>query len=348
MTQNIPIIILNWNGIEDTVECLDSLMEQSFSSFIVHLLDNGSDERNVHILKEKYLKCEKVKLHLNPENLGFSKGNNFILEKILSEKTQPPYVVLLNNDTAVDKNWLSEMIKSAERNSADIITSKMVNYFDQRVMDNAGHKMLNTAEVIPIGSGEPIEGFEKPFENMGSCAGATLYSVKMLKDIGLFDGYFETGYEDAELGVRAVVLGYKSIFEPTAIIYHKVSQSIKKVRDYNYLVKIQLNIFYTYFKLMPLPVLLVNLPSQIFKYGILLVIDVVFFRWTFLKMMCRAIKLTATKERQVILKSRSAFFEKHAPIPSWQILKKQTFFLWFDIKRFWKYMILRKPTHFEQ
>lgn len=348
MSYKIPIIILNWNGIEDTIECLDSLMGQHYSNFIVHLLDNGSDERNVRILKENYLRCEKVKLHLNPQNLGFSRGNNYILEKILSEKTTSPYVVLLNNDTVVDENWLSEIIKIAESENADIITSKMVNYFDRAVMDNAGHKMLNTAEVIPIGSGEPIGQFDQPFENMGSCAGATLYSIKMLKDIGLFDGYFETGYEDAELGVRAVVLGYKSIYVPSAIVYHKVSQSIKKVKDYNYLVKIQLNIFYAYFKLMPWPVMLVNLPSLIFKYAILLILDVLFFRWTFLKMMCRAIWLTATKERPVILKNRRSFFEKHTPVSSWTILKKQTFFLWFDIKRFWKFMILRQPTHFEE
>ena len=170
----------------------------------------------------------------------------------------------------------------------------------------------------------------------------------MLREIGIFDEYFDTGYEDAELGVRATVLGYKCIFEPTAIVYHKISQSINKIRNYEYLLKIQLNIFYTYFKLMPSLVLLINIPSFLFKYGSVILIDVIFYRPAFLKIILDAFYRTIFKERKKIMVSRRAFFKNHRPISAFRILHKQTFFLWFDIQRFFKYVVFRKPTEFER
>lgn len=348
MSPAIPILILNWNGIEDTIECLGSLFEQRYSNFNIYLADNGSDERNVRLLKENFAHHPKVTLIFNETNLGFAKGNNALMETVLASEADYKYVVLLNNDTVVDPDWLQELVQCAEENKAGMVTSKMVNYYDRRFMDNAGHRMLNTAEIIPIGHKEPVENYTKPFENIGPCAGAALYSSEMLRSIGLFDGYFETGYEDAELGVRAVVLGYKSMFEPKAVIYHKISRSVNKVLNYNYLLKIQLNIFYSYFKLMPTLALLINLPSLVFKYGSVLLIDIVFLRIRFLKIMTHAIYLTLFRERKQILQSRRAFFANHQPVSSWTILKKQEFFLWFDIQRFFKFVILNRPTTFEK
>lgn len=348
MSHTIPIIILNWNGIEDTLECVQSVLAQRYSNFIIYLADNGSETGNVSLLKQHFSGHPKIRLFFNENNLGFTKGNNLLLKKIIAPESEFKYVALLNNDTETDPHWLENLLRCAEETGAAIVATKMISYFDRSRMDNAGHRMLNTAEIIPLGHMEPVENFRQRFENLGSCAGATLYSVDMLRHMGTFDEYFETGYEDAELGVRAAVLGYRSVFEPTAIVYHKISRSVNKVLDYNYLLKIQLNIFYSFFKLMPAPVLLVNLPSLLFKYGSVLLIDIVFFRIRFLKIMCHAIWLTLFRERKKIMAARRAFFEKHRPVPSWEILKKQEFFLWFDVKRFFKYVILRKPTTFEK
>lgn len=344
----IPVIVLNWNGLEDTLECMEALLKQNYPSFHVFLVDNGSESENLKAIKLEFGENEKVSIIANTQNLGFTKGNNRVMEKILKDYPNVEYIALLNNDTKVEIDWLSNLAKSAKTNEAGIVSSKMINYFTPQKMDNAGHKMLNTAEIIPLGHGEPIENFNSVFENIGSCAGATLYSAKMLRHIGIFDEYFDTGYEDAEIGVRATVLGYKCIYEPSAIVYHKVSQSINKIRDYEYLLKIQLNIFYTYFKLMPLGVLLINLPSFMFKYGSVFLIDIVFYRPAFFKMMLDAFYRTLFKERRKIKASRNAFFNKHKTISSFQILRKQTFFLWFDIKRFFKYIVFRKPTEFER
>ncbi len=343
----IPIITLNWNGLSDTLECVEALEKQSYQDFMLYLVDNGSEADNVEVLTEKFGNHPKINLILNKENLGFTKGNNVIMRQLL-EEGKYEYIALLNNDTAVHEDWLKNLVESAKRNNADVVTSKMINYFNRKVMDNAGHWMLNTAEIIPIGHAEPIENYTEYAENIGACAGAALYSTKMLNEIGVFDEYFETGYEDAEIGLRANILGYKTIFEPTAICNHKVKQSINKIMNFEYILKIQLNILYTYFKLMPWGVILINLPSFLFKYIAIIIIDIVFIRPKFLKVMVYAWYRTFFQEWGKIRKSRKAFFKKHKPISSFKILKKMEFFLWFDIKRFWKYVILRQNTEFEK
>lgn len=183
---------------------------------------------------------------------------------------------------------------------------------------------------------------------MGACAGAALYSTHMLKDIGLFDPYFDTGYEDAELGVRANVLGYDSYLAPDAIVYHKISRSVAKIRDFDYVLKTQLNIFYSYFKLMPWPVILLNLPFIIFKYGAVILLNLIFGRFFFFNVMRKAISSSLTTERKTINKARQEFYRSHRPISSFRILSKMEFFLWFDIKRFYKHMIRGEKTQFEK
>lgn len=344
----VPVIVLNWNGMEDTLECMQALKAQTYPDMEILLVDNGSDGDDAMQLKHHFGGMKGVRLVFNHENLGFTRGNNQLMRQLTEEGSTCEYVALLNNDTWADSGWLEKLVLCARQTGAGMVSSKMVNYFDRSVMDNAGHLMLNTAEIIPLGNGMPVERYCQRFENMGSCAGATLYSVRMLRDIGLFDEYFDTGYEDAELGLRAVVAGYKSVFEPEAVVYHKVSRSVSKIMNFDYLVKIQLNIFYTYFKLMPSPALLFSLPFLVFKYGAVLLIDVLFLRIRFLRLMSRAIFLTVFKEWSRIAAARRDFYRKRRAASWHSILRRQVFFLWFDARRFVKHVLFRKPVIFER
>lgn len=348
MQSTIPIIILNWNGLSDTLECMKALEKQTYTNWLAYLVDNGSSGNDAQVLQEKFGQHPKIKLVLNSENLGFTKGNNAVLRKLISSESNYHYIALLNNDTKVSPHWLQELFNSAQEEKAAIVSSKMINYFYPKQMDNAGHRMLNTGEILPVGHAEPVENHNKTVENMGACAGAALYSVVMLRKIGIFDEYFKTGYEDAEIGVRAFVTGHKTIFAPKAEMLHKVSQSINKIRDYEYTLKIQMDIFYTYLKLFPLPVLIINFIPFIFKISAVLLIDIIFGRWKFLKVMLDALYRTAVTDRKMILQRRREFMQQHQLISSWKILKKQEFFLWFDIKRFKKHIIDGEQMVFEK
>lgn len=344
----IPIIILNWNGLQDTLECLDSLIQQTHQNFQVYVVDNGSKGNDAQILKEKYAHQHNIQLIENNKNLGFTKGNNEVLKKYILPNSAYQYVILLNNDTVQDKNWITELLKSAQINQAHVVSSKMINYFDRTKMDNAGHQMLNTGEIIPIGHNEPITQFNEPFDNLGACAGAALYDVDMLRKIGILDEYFTTGYEDAEIGIRANILGYRTIYEPKAIVYHKVSQSVAKIWNYNYVLQIQVNIFYSFFKLMPTALLLFSIPFLLFKFITLFFINLIFWRPKFLKILFHSYFRIFMVDWGRIRQERQQFFEEHQPLNSWTIFWRQRFFLWFDVWRFWKYILQGKETVFEK
>ena len=93
----IPIIILNWNGISDTLECLGSVLKMPSPNFIVYLVDNASEDGSQAILSQKYGQHPSVRLIFNQQNLGFTRGNNQILRQILQQEQVPEYIALLNN-----------------------------------------------------------------------------------------------------------------------------------------------------------------------------------------------------------------------------------------------------------
>lgn len=344
----IPIIILNWNGLDDTVECLESVFCTQSADYQLFVVDNASGGDDYTILESRYGSDERVTMVLNQENLGFTKAHNEIFLQHILPNPDFKQVVLLNNDTTVDPLWLASLLATAKSENAQLVGSKMINYFDRSIMDNAGHRFINTGEIVAEGVGKPVSNYNEISENMGTCAGATLYDVQMLRDIGVFDEYFITGYEDAELGVRAKILGYKSIFDPGSIVFHKGSASIKKIVDYKYILSIQSAVYYTYLKLMPKGVILVNLPSFLFKYFAILVVDIVFMRWTFLKALFHSMYRILVTDRAKVWAARKSFQSKHKLIGNFKILGMQEFFILFDIKRFYKDVLLRDKPLLQQ
>ena len=340
----IPIIIVNWNGLEDTVACIDSLRRSTYQNYRIYLVDNASSQREGTRLQAMYADHTEVEVWLAENNLGFAKANNWVIHSLL--EIDAPYVVLLNNDTIVDPEWLGQLITTAQRTSAHIISSMLINYYDDNILDNAGHRMLNTGEIIPIGHGAPIDEYQTPFEHLGSCAAATLYDMGMIRHIGFFDDYFSTGYEDAEFGLRGYLAGYHCQYEPTAKVRHKLGSSIKKVFDTEYAKMIQRAIWYTYFKLVPWPAIMVSVPFIILKQLALLIVNLVFFRWRYIGVQCSSWTYTF-KHWQEIMTARKVFAPK-LKRSSKALLHRQTFFLRHDIKRFVDVYLKGKASALDQ
>ena len=347
MSAIIPIVVLNWNGFEDTRECIDTVLAMESENYVIHLIDNGSKPEDVEAIKNSYENQHKINLIFNKTNKGFCKAHIDWYEDY-KKHIDAPYICLLNNDTAVDKSWLKELVIVAKQTKAGMVSSKMVYYYDRTRLDNVGHKMLNTGEIIPIGHAESVNQYSQQIENIGACAGAALYRVSMIEDIGFFDNYFSTGYEDAEFGYRSYALTYKSILAPNAIVYHKMGKSIKKIFNPDYSIMIQNAIWYTYIKVTPAWVIFLNLPFIIFKIITIMIIDIVFLRFSFLKTIAKSI-LNSWQDRKGILRSRKVFQEQYGSrISSRHIMKKQIFFIFFDIKRFYNIILLRKPSSIDQ
>ncbi len=345
MSNPIPFIILNWNSINDTQECIESVLHGNYENCVIYLMDNGSKDEEIQLLKNAYSAHDQINLILNNENLGFTKAHNNAFKELLKENYN--YIFVLNNDTSLPLET-STFIKNLELDSnTGMISFKMINYWNRELMDNTGHKMLSSGEIIPIGHGESITQYQDSFENIGACAGATLYSTKMLQDIGLFDEYFETGYEDAELGLRAFIAGYKSIYQPQAIVYHKMGQSIKKIFNYEYTLKVQTNIFYTNLKLVHWQILALNFIPFVLRYFMITLIDIVFWRPKYLKVQYHAIYNILIRDRKIVFKARREA-KKYRRISWRKLYLKQEFFLMRDIRSFNKFIIKGEKSYFEK
>ncbi len=342
----VSVIVLNWNGFDDTRKCVQSLLHQTGVGDVeIILVDNASEPKEQSLIHEAFDAEPKVRVVMNAENLGFGKAHNQVFRQLRSEGKQ--WVACLNNDAVAEPQWLSAMLRRAEREGCSMVTSKMLYAADDSKLDNVGHFMLNTGEIIPKGFGEDAGQYNEPESTLGPCAGACLYDLQCLEKLGYFDDHFFVGYEDAELGLRAWLAGYECFYEPQAIVRHKVSASLNKVRSVDYLASIQAHIFYTWFKLMPPSVLWSNMPWLVLKYSAVLVIDIVMLRLRFLKVMWKGIS-TAVKNRGLIQEARSDFYNRVSVVrPHREISSRMVFFLWFDIQRFWKFIVLRKKSNLE-
>lgn len=342
---SIPVIVLNWNGLTDTMECVDALLGMDHRDFLVVLVDNGSDGDDFSQLRARFGDEPRVQLRRNDENLGFTRGMNHELERLIADGGYP-YIALLNNDAVPAADWLSSLEAAARREQTGAVASLMLRYDDSEHVDNAGHIMLNTGEILPRGTGQPATDYQAPAELIGGCAGAILLSTKMLGDIGIFDAYFRTGYEDAELGLRAFMAGYPTNYCPDAVVRHKVSRSVDKIRDYEFAVKLQQDINYSYLKLMPWPVILLNSPFLLIKHLGIFLTALLMFRWRLLRVQTVALRRTLAELPRIRAARREA-----APlcrISWWKVVQKQRFFLSTYVRYFQRYMIRRKKTVFER
>lgn len=223
----VSIIIVNYNGLRDIKTCLSSVFDQSYLSFEVIVIDNGSSDSSVEFIENNY---PQVKIIKNKKNLGFAKANNQGFDVSIGE-----FIATLNNDTEVDKDWLRELV-SAMMDDEDIgmCGSRIMFYKHRDIINSIGITVSVTGYAYDTAIGEPFsEKFSRKMEIFCPSAAAALYRRKMIEEIGFFDEDFFAYYEDVDLAWRARLAGWKAVYVPTAVVYHRVSQTGKQLRDLN-------------------------------------------------------------------------------------------------------------------
>ncbi len=339
------IIILNWNNSADSIECLESLEKNDLDGLKIKLIDNASkndDQKNLKVFTKTK---SKVEFLIHNQNLGFAKAHNIEFKRCI--EAGDDYVYLFNNDTVLHKTCINQLKMTMADKKWGMIGCKMINFWDRDRLDNVGHKMISSGEIIPIGHDKSVNKFNEQQLNIGVCAGAAVYSIEMLKDIGLFDEYFETGYEDAELGLRAFIAGYDCIYEPQALVYHKMGQSIKKIFNYNYTLKIQTNIYYSYIKLVHWQIMAIHFIPWLLRFILITFIDIVFWRPKYLKVQYHALYLILTRDWNKVTNARK-ISKKIRRIPWYKLLSKQEFFLRRDLRNFYKFILKGEKSSFEK
>lgn len=218
----IVIVLLNWNGKKDTLECLSSLQKVNYPNFQAILVDNGSSDDSIAAIR-------KIHPHLpileNRENLGFAGGNNPGIEWALRHHAE--WILLLNNDTIVDPHFLSAFMEAAkEKPQAKILGAKILRYQDREVIDHLGgfwHPELGEFRSAEFGKADHPYCEMQPVDYV--CGAALLMHRTVPEKIGLLDPRFFLFWEESDFCFRAKRAGFEVWTAPEAKIWHKVSSS---------------------------------------------------------------------------------------------------------------------------
>jgi len=211
----VAIIILNYNGKRFLSDCIKSVLEQSYRDFRIYLVDNSSTDGSVEFVRKYFPEVEVI---VNSDNLGFAAGNNAGFSRTINRHD---YIVLLNNDTKVDKNWLKELLKPLETGESIGISTSLVLSWNGEHIDHAGGQILNLlggwfGGYQPTRNPRPRRIFNVFY---GSGCSLAIKST-VLKDVGLFDPSFFTYYEDVDLSWRCLLSGFKVVCNPRSIVFH--------------------------------------------------------------------------------------------------------------------------------
>ncbi|MFN2470666.1 MAG: glycosyltransferase family 2 protein [Gaiellaceae bacterium] len=212
--ERCTVIIPNIDGERYLHGCLEALRVQSMSDYCVILVDNGSTDGSLALVREEFPEVRVIELG---ENMGFAKAINHGIEAAGGE-----FVVLLNNDTRVASDWLEELLACLERRPAAAAAgSKTLLMCDESRVDGAGDVMDWTFLPHPRGHGERDgEHFDEELQTFSAAGAACAWRAAALRDIGLFDEDFFSYYEDVDLAFRARLLGYECWYAPKSVALH--------------------------------------------------------------------------------------------------------------------------------
>ena len=240
----VSIVILNWNREKDTIECLESIEKLDTKSLKVNVIvvDNGSKKATVKAIKDYMGKGKfPTTLFVMSKNLGFTGGNNFGINKAM--KSRSKYVMVLNNDTLVDKNLLQGFIKTAEKYKKAGIMSPKIYFAKGFEFHKDRYKKSDLGKVIWYAGGdidwdnvygsnhgvdEVDKGqFDKESDTDFATGACSFIRTKAIREVGLYSDKYYMYMEDDDLSMRMKDAGWRVMYAPKGYLWHKVAQSTK-------------------------------------------------------------------------------------------------------------------------
>lgn len=219
----VSVITLNWNGKDDTIECLQSIRGINYPNYETILVDNGSRDGSQEIIKKDF---PGVTLIQNSSNLGFAGGMNVGIKEAFKNRAE--YVFILNNDTILDPEIINELVLVCQSHrEIGAAVPKIYQYYRRDHFDSCGLDITFGPHLgRRRGYGEVDQGkYLKETEVEGFSGCGVLLKKRALEKVGLFDsGFFFYG-EDVDLSLRFRKAGYKTIFVPNGKMWHKISAS---------------------------------------------------------------------------------------------------------------------------
>lgn len=231
MNKKITIVIVTHNARHYLPDCLNSLKHQDYPTNLVKIIviDNNSTDSTVGYVREKF---PEIKIIANRKNIGFASANN--QGYFLAQKNNSDYLVLLNQDTIVERNWLSHMTKIADKNAKIAAVQPKLLLHPQTDRINSFGNSIHYL-------GFAFCNYYKVKDNLGvtdyfdipyASGAAVLIKMSALDKTDLFDDRLFMYHEDVDLGWRLRLAGYRIVLDPLSVVYHKYSYSKAKYKFY--------------------------------------------------------------------------------------------------------------------
>ena len=220
----VYIVLVNWNKTYLTIDCINSINKSDYNNFKLVVVDNGTSDGSLGLLKDSNLNFDLICLN---SNTGYTGGNNVGIKFALSQKCD--YVFLLNNDTFINSDTISILIsKLSSTNEIAIAQPKILAYPDKSLIwcgPTSINKLLMKPKLVGFGK-ENIKGYldqEKFIDYAVGCA--AMIKTSLINEIGLLDDDYFAGCEDVDYGFRTRMVNKKILYIPSAIVYHLESVS---------------------------------------------------------------------------------------------------------------------------
>lgn len=247
--KKVTVIIPNYNGLSFMEPCMAALGRQTCRDFDVLVVDNGSTDGSAEWLREKNIPSVFLK-----ENTGFSGAVNTGIRSV-----RTPYVILLNNDTEAEPDYVEQLLRAVEASPKIFsVSPKMVQMYHRELMDDAGDMYSIMGWAYQRGVGQETGRYDRPCHVFSACAGAAIYRREVFEEIGYFDEMHFAYLEDIDVGYRAKIAGYYNRYCPQAVVYHVGSgTSGSKYNSFKVRLAARNNVYLNY-KNMPFLQLAVN------------------------------------------------------------------------------------------
>jgi len=232
----VAIVILNWNGLKDTLECLYSLQKITYPNYSIVVVDNGSRGNDAEIVKKRF--GTYVSVIEKEENLGFTGGCNVGIRWAFRNRAN--YILLLNNDTVVDPNFLIEMVNVAQNDSQiGIVGPKILDYEQPNRIGAAGGRISFWTGVTPLfGKNEIDNGRFDCIREVDFVTGvALLIKDETIRRIGLLNELYFAYYEETDWCTRARKALFKVVYVPKAKVFHKIHRRRESELEMYYMVR---------------------------------------------------------------------------------------------------------------
>ena len=221
--KKVAIIILNYKNSKDTIECVESLEKIKYKNFEIIIVDNDSRDESIETLRS-YFKDKHIVLESN-KNGGFAYGNNIGIKYALENGAD--YILLINNDTTVEENFLDVLVETAEKDkNIGITTGLIMNYYDRnKIWYNGGEIDWNKFYGYHLNERGNFSTVEEIKEITFATGCLMLIRKEVFETVGLLPEEYFMYYEDVDFCAKLADNGYKIIYNPRSVIYHKISNS---------------------------------------------------------------------------------------------------------------------------